>query len=305
MSVLSVNEIHTRRGIVKDDKGVRRATRVWQIATSDPYDEAVVIEASGSIVKRYDAYVTTNATDLNLLVRNIRIQQDTESRLHWTITAEYSDERKTSKDKEANPLLRETDISRSASSYQKIAEVAVDDNIGKSAYGTETAIVNSAGDPFVPPPQVDDTRYTITLAKNFATYDDQTGYDYTNSVNDGTYFGAATRTLKIASIDVPPKITEQVDGIGDVEYYRVTTTMEYRPETWDLSILDKGYNEFISGSTTQTQEISTSTASENGTQPVSEPVLLDGNGAQLAAGGTPSYRQYRYYREKDFDVLGY
>ena len=304
MSVLSVNEIHTGRGIVKDDKGVRRVTRVWQIATSDPYDEPVVIEASGSIVKRYDAYVTTNATDLNLLVRNIRIQQDTESRLHWTITAEYSDERKTSKDKEANPLLRETDISRSASSYQKIAEKAVNDNSGDSNYGNEGPILNSAGDLFVPPPQVDDTRYTLTFAKNFGTYDDQTGYDFTNSVNDATYFGAAARTLKIASIDVPPQITEKVDGVGDVEYYRVTTTMEYRPETWDLSIIDRGYNEF---KTVNTSSDGTKTILDEHDQPYSEPQPLNGSGTVLNHDSTSqvTYRQFRYYREKNFNSLGY
>lgn len=297
MSVVSVNEIHTGRGIVKDDKGVRRATRAWLLTTSDPYDEAVVIEASGSIVQRGQAYVTANATDLNLSVRKIDIKQNADSRLHWTITAEYSDERKTSKDKEPNPLLRETDITHSASAYQKVAETAVNDNSGDSDYGTETAILNSARQPFVPPPQVDDTRYTLTFAKNFSSYDAATGYGYTNSVNDGTYFGADARTLKIASIDVPPKITETVDGIGDVEYYRVTVAMEFRPETWDLSILDRGYYSLSTGGVLS--EINTTDG-----QPFAEPQLLNGSGAVLASTGTPEYRQYRYYREKDFNALG-
>ena len=304
MAIVAVTEIHTGRSVSADEKGVRTLQRVFRVQTDDPYTEQLTVLGASGIPIRGQTYSTTGGvSDITLTVRARNAVQD-EDRLFWTVTIGYSDKRTSEKDREPNPLLRDAEISRGFASFTKIAEKAVNDNFGEPGYGDEGPIVNSAGQPFVPPAEVDDPRYVLTITKNFATYSDDVGYQYRNAVNSDSWFGASERTWKIFNISVPPKITETVND-EEVEYFPVTVEMHFRPETWDLDIQDRGLKEFVTTGVSTNGSTGLKDIMDSGGQPHAEPQLLDGKGSALTGSASQaSYRKYRYYPEKPFNSLG-
>lgn len=305
MSINAVREIATGRGITSDEKGVRRLTRVYQVETTSQYDEQLTVLSASGVPRRGDFYSTTNGTaDINLTVRSVSAQQQSDSRLHWTVTVEYSDQRE-GEDNETppdpNPLLRPAVISRSFSSFQKVIEKGECLTDGSTDFGRDVPIYNSARMPFVPPPMIDDDRYTLTITKNFASFDDSFWRPYHNSINSNSFLGADAHTLKLRIASVPPKKFESVNDVN-VGFFEVTVELMYRPETWHYIPLDSGYYKIknaAAAASTDWEEIKNSDG-----QPYNTPPLLDGTGQPLVAGEDPIFLKYRVYEEKNFSLLG-
>ena len=114
------------------------------------------------------------------------------------------------------------------------------------------AVVNSAGDPFDPPIEVDDCRPELSITRVVLDSStvvlpfSQVGFRataYENTINnadvtiDNTTYG--TGKLKIAQYSADRLV------VGGVTYWRETIKIQFRDETWQLKIVDQGYRKKV------------------------------------------------------------
>jgi len=182
------------------------------------------------------------------------------------------------------------------------------------------AITNSADDPYQNPPEVDGSIHTLTVVKNFETYDpiffaqflgqttatgttgsnpeeddsnlgEQTG----GPVNDGEWWDYPKDTVRLVNVR-----SQFVNGVDvPMHYYRLTFTFLVNFATWTLWLLDQGFREYddVLGQYFLARDKTTG-------MPFSSPVLLDGSGIMLAKGKAPVFFGYDVYPPKKFDDLG-
>lgn len=266
------------------------STQQWLSKCTDRFDDESVIfpYGIGALILPVP-YSDFHPTRPLLLCRKLRWKQDKKSPLHGIVTADYSSEplNQSEKEQEENPLARRAKIRWNTAKYQKAIEK---DNANQ-------ATVNSAGDYFDPPPQVDRSRWTATIQKNLASVPSWI-IDYTDAVNASSFtfagLSVGARVAKIMSIEISDLQTD-----NDIDFYVFSYTLEFRPETWDLKILDQGLRYKVSTSRKQILDDSTPP------RPITSPKLLDGSGGILASPSpsTAVYKTFYVYNEKDFGVL--
>lgn len=179
----------------------------------------------------------------------------------WTITAEYSSEREMNED----PTQDAMQIRVYTEQFQKPAVFNKDNEL----------IVNSAGDPYDPPPMMDDSRRVISLVRNVATCPAWV-LDYQDAVNSDSFtvrgVTYAVGTGKVQSISLSDD--QKRNGI---DFYTLEVLIHLQKNGWILKTLDAGFRE-VSGSGGELINILNSGDGER----VSAPVPLDGSGAALA-----------------------
>lgn len=198
-----------------------------------------------------------------------------------------------------NPLLRPVRYSLEWASKTKIAEKDKDGN----------PMVNSAGDKFDPPVEVDDARPVLVATKNMDG--DNLGaiialaIEYKNAVNTGSFFGAGTRQAKVESITSGDLMEE-----NGFRYYAVVFRIQFDSDTWDFSIVDKGTQvlEVPEGGGDMVKvwprvKVATETAKVGD---LLDEVNLEPDGTMRDPSLPALFKEpaYRYYPEKDFSGLG-
>ena len=266
MGIVSVHEINPGRSGEKDRENNRRYVRVFGVEVDDVKTTAVQVRDAADLPSFGDFLDDLNGglVDNGVAVVEKTAQPPTEDNPYWwTVTVVY--------DRQGSPLTQHWEVNWGFARFQKAITKDVNGN----------AIVNSAGDPFDPPIEVDDDRPQLTITRYESSYSPTTAKTYKDAVNsdvvtiDGVTFPAYT--LKITSI------AAQRVAVNGTWYWRVTYTIEYRPETWRLQILDRGYRKKVVGGT-QVQMFDASSG-----VPHSAPKLLDGSGGDLAAGAAPVF----------------
>lgn len=233
-----------------------------------------------------------------------------ETKKHWLLVARYS----TEWDIDENPLDDPSKTQWSTESYQ--VPVAEDIHGG--------AIVNSAGDPFDPPGEKDDSRWTSVTRKNVANSVPAWIFAYQDGVNsdsytiDGKIIAAGEGKVSAIHLSEPQERNE-------IAYRVLTVTIHYRGEgddagsdgygsgsggdeiePWDLSLLDAGMRDLSAGGSGSAdcgglRKI----LSECDREPVDAPVPLDGEGVALDD-PTPDnavFLQFEVYRKRLFSQI--
>jgi len=154
---------------------------------------------------------------------------------------------------------------------------------------TPKLIVNTAGDP-LETAQREQAEWRIQIEGNRQTFDYTIAMAYVNAVNSDTWSGAAPGTIKCQGISGSKEV-EQVNG-SEVSYWKVTTELAYRPETWTLKLWDVGYNQIKSGKWGKILD--------KLNEPVSDPVALS-NGVAKTPGQPPDMLSFKVYRELNFN----
>lgn len=262
----------------------------WRAVTSTNFDRTSTVYQYGldnGILPI--AWVSYHPWLTGHLCRNVKVRQQSGEPRHWQIEAEYSTAPSEDQEQqEENPLNRPAKRKWRTNKYRQ----AIDRDVNNQA------ILNSAGDYFDPPVEVDRSHWTCTVTKNVA---DVPSYilDYEDAVNNAAItlggISIAQYTAKIDELDISELKIE-----GDYEYYEFTYTLEFRREKWQpLKVLDQGMR-FKSGSDRK-QIMDNSTPA----RPVSSPRLLDGAGAVLSnpTPATAVYRDFTVYYAKSFTVL--
>lgn len=101
-------------------------------------------------------------------------------------------------------------------------------------------IVNSAGEPFNPPPtkQVFHPKLTISRNESIDTDAMTLARRYAGKVNADVFWGAAAGEARITGISAKPFQREGQDG-DRTPYIKMTYTIQFA-DTWKLSLLDQG-----------------------------------------------------------------
>src|SRR5579884_2127166 len=234
MAVLSVREIWNGRRGSADEKAVREYARVFRVVTSNSLDGALVAETAvdpfngTAIPNLFASYIEPNGTtfDLTAIARKIDVVQDDSDPNTWLVTVSYSNRTDLPELGNPNPLLRPSEIKWSFAQFQRIADVDI--------YGA--AVVNSAGEAFDPPAEKDDSRPVLVVTRNEAGFDPGIAYLYRDAVNSDAFFGAPPGTAKIQAIEA----TRHYEN--NFFYWQVTYTIHFRPDGWNLNLLDQGFN---------------------------------------------------------------
>ena len=214
MSVVSVKEVWNGRDGDHDISGERTYSKVYIVTTDSKYDDFATVSSSASLPRRGD----NHPSDFDAYCQKVTGTQASFSPTVWNVTAAYSNKREASDD----PTEDAAEYEWSTEQFQRPAFKDKDGN----------AIVNSAGDPYLPGLDQDDSRRVVTITKNYQNVPSWV-QDMQDAVNssaitiDGLTIGA--RKAKVQSVTVGKRFTR-----NDIEYRTVTIAIHLRRETWGL-----------------------------------------------------------------------
>lgn len=286
MAVVSVQEIWDGREGSMDEAFVRRYTRVFRVTTNSTQDgPETVLNVGASLPLMGQPWNDGTSVDVGARCVRLSPSQDQDNPMLWLVRVEYTSETPsfTTRDPTLwtqDPLGRPAEVEWDFEAYKRVAQ---QDQAGN-------AILNSAGDPYDPPLEVDDHRLILKLAWNQLDYDPQAALGYQDAVNSDQFAGADPGFCKIRKYK--GKLTYETGLV----FYRMECEIEFRDELIQPQLLDAGY-QVISGG----KKI---TALDQNGQPYSHPVLLDGAGGQLAVNGVPVLTTYAVYRTVAFGSIG-
>jgi hypothetical protein len=265
------------------------STRRWLCVTSHNYHTSADVYQYGldnNILPL--PYVSYHPVLVGHSCRNVKVTQDDGAPRKWTIEATYSSKPIKENQAEENPLNRPAQIEIETASYRRAIWSDINGN----------AVLNSAGDYFDPPVEIDVGYWTFRVKKNVA---DIPTYllDYENAVNNAAFtirgLSIGQYEAKLSNIRVGDLKIE-----GDYQYFEFSYTMERRREKWiPLKVLDQGLRFKSEANRKHIMDNSTPP------RPVTSPRLLDGNGAVLSD-PTPTnakYREFTVYYARNFSVL--
>ncbi len=145
------------------------------------------------------------------------------------------------------------------------------------------AITNSSGETPDPPLTEDVEDIVFRAVYNTATFDAGISSLYKGAVNSDVWFGFPIETAKVITFSGSRKASETVP------YWEITQETQIRQyDTWAKRYLDQGFRikQDVNG-ITGLQEYET--IKDSNGDPLSQPVLLDGNGQQLKAVASPVF----------------
>lgn len=280
MSVIFAAERADQRTGTGNSDGSRSYTRLFWVVTNDHNDGPLTIGNSGFVPAVFDVYIAGNDIDVGARVERVTPLQPTNDPYYWEVRVEYSSQ---AIQEIQNPLARPTDIQWGFQIYQKPIIKDINGN----------GIVNKANQLFDPVPEIDDCRPTLTFTKNLATFDYNLAYTYVNSINATAWYNGAAQTWKCMNISS----SQQIEN--GIYFYPTSFEFQYHYETWKLYILNFGRMQLVGGKLRDCLD-------DQG-QPVSEPVPLDSNGAQITSPTltsiTSNILSFDVYRQQEFNNL--
>lgn len=311
MPTFTVVELGARKGS-EDENGFRTYVRRWRVtAPSTDYGPRRVVQEVG--VRRGDLYEIGTFTKVvgdNGAVSYVPVEdwaerdlcycngietQETdvegdEDGVDWIVTATYG---VWNPDKTESPLDEPPDLSWSFASYNRLADRAYDDE-GNLA----VPIVNTAGDPFDPPTEIDDPRPVLTVVVNLPYpqgYSPARAYAYRNAVNADEFFSVPPGYVKA----VPP-VAQRLYHPECGFYWKVTYEFHFNPDGWLRTILNQGTRQLNAAG-----DGYASILTETG-QLATDPVPLDQDGRALGPGDDPLFLDFAVYPVKPFvDFYGF
>tara|TARA_R100000808_G_scaffold7070_1_gene20810 strand:- start:23149 stop:24093 length:945 start_codon:yes stop_codon:yes gene_type:complete len=246
----------------------------------------------------------------------VNVKRIANSRQVWEVTTTYTNKFDEDDKDDDNPLNRPWKLSWSSQSFQKVAERGIKREtidatgatvVNAPAGNVEGPIVNSAGDGFDPPVQIEGSDWQVVAKKNIATVPTWL-MDYRDAINAsgitiaGISFGS--QELRISGMSIGEYTVE-----NEIGYYPFEITINQKSETWMRELLDQGTHEIrVINANGQSTESRMRIVDKAG-QHVTEPVRLDGSGQKLTPDNADIdksifIRYQVYLKEKDFSALG-
>lgn len=164
-------------------------------------------------------------------------------------------------------------------------------------------ITNSAGDPLEDAVK-EHAEFRLSVTVYALTAAEWTGIarEYTNATNSDAWNGGAARTWKCQGCSAQ-LVTESVSG-AKFELWEISWEFAYREQTWDLVLLDIGYNQLVDdeGQPTQGGTKKKAIVGQD-KKPVSGPVGLNGFGIAVTPPAEPADRTFVVYKQKAFKPI--
>ncbi len=281
MAVTEVEEIWDGRRMAYDDQAERTYVRSFRVLTDDAQTAQLSVLFATGIPQRFDTYADPDGNvDLAAFVQELTAEQEQDDPQVWVVRATYSSKLTQPDFGADDPLSRPTEI--------EFDSVKVTRPLTIDAAGVN--VLNSAGDPFDPPIETEECRFTIVLTRNLLAFDYSAASAYVNSINSDAWFGFAAAEVKCTGIKAR-RIFEKA-----LFYWQVTFTFEAKPGgSWNLTVLDIGYYQIVNGSR---QLILDKFGAA-----LTSPAALNGQGQQVPPPGKPALLGFSPYPSKPFNQL--
>ena len=267
--VLSVREVAGDTGSYDRDT-TREYTRNFHVRVSSPVGAYNAIVTHPLIPKRYQAHPEDSQA---YCVRLTPTRRTGYFPPLFDVAAEYTS--KLDEEQDENPLERPAEIEWEDVDYQEPSETDID---GK-------AVLNTAGDPFIPPLELDKSRWIISVSRNLAAAPKWL-LSYSNAINSDS--------VKIQGIQFKPRQLK-LKGLrigkfqieNDVKFLVVKFKL-HTAETWITKRLNRGFNELVAMPTGELDESGQPILEarkqrillDDG-EPPSDPQFLDENGVRI------------------------
>jgi hypothetical protein len=299
MSVVSVNEYYDRGG--SQDQTKTDFSRTFKVLVDDYRDGAAVIFAHPDIPSILSSYVCSGSESWSSSLLRTRTAKmlggnDTDGFL-WDVECKYSTKGEGEEQAgQENPILQPTQISIGTNRYQRAVDT---DRTRTTEFPDGKRIANSAGTPFDPPLEVDDSRPYLVLTKNVAFFSLAWLEDYKDATNSDPYLGFVRYFWKVASISADRDYWDAPTG-GRFYYWKVQLEIEGNDLLWHpVKILDRGRKHKGPGGTLLPIRVGTDR------RPVQDPVLLDGAGNDNQDADFKGYwLEFDIYKRRSFGALG-
>lgn len=282
----------------------------WTIRVTSKLDDVVSIRNYGQSTLDANGrpylpipYVTEHPTLPSLVCHNLSITQDTSGPLLWNATATFSSrpvsESQANQTEASDPLARRATFTWSSTQYQQA--------IARDINGR--AVVNSAGDPYDPPVEIQRSRAVCTIQKNVVQIP---GWilDYENAVNSDTFvidgLTIPQYACRLSGIGLSEIKREKI-AIGIEFTYRVfSCKLEFNRDLWHpLKVLDLGYRQRDVTDGSGARRIPIYEDGTSSSRPVTTPRLLNGSGYVLSNPSTTTARfnDFSVYPLKPFNAV--
>ena len=229
MAIVSCDEMLGQDG-GRNEKNEGEYTRKFRVIVGNHLDNAVTILAYAGIPRIGDMYATMGGdVDPAAVCKEVRAAQDDDAWKIWEVEAKFGkateDTQSQTPQQIQNPLKRPADIGWGFSRHSRSLFRDVDNK----------PVLNSAGDFFDPPPEIDDSRPVLTISRNEGGFDASRAIEYQDAVNSDSFFGFSPGQVKVASISSQRQIE------NNIVFWKTTYEFEMRQDKWvPLEILDVG-----------------------------------------------------------------
>lgn len=301
MAYTLIKETAEGRSAGVDQKYQRTYARVFIVRTSSSSYGAAYAASHPSLPRIWNRH----PDDSIAFCTGLDVSQDGNDPQQWRITANYAyyeadaavdtqQKGQDPADRVENPLSRPRDYGISTSSYNFATQYAC--NTSTNAY--TVPIVNSAGDPFLPPAEVVKGAATITVGLNSTVSPSATWIAAIGALNASTYtVGPYVIGAGLAKLD---SVSATKTFENDVSYWRWSLSFSYRPSGWAYVVMDAGKRRKVGGVSPPI------TITVNGV-PVSSPVPLTGAGRPMTQtqidAGSYTYLTFHIYPRVSFPSL--
>lgn len=298
MAITSVTRVWHGETWSDEKDGSREYEELYRVISNDPNEAAITVRSHASIPALWSTY----GDDIAAVCTGRSARRIDASRLVWEVTARF-EWRPEDSDDDEDPLDRDPKIRWTSQLFNK--------PIVKDRNGD--ALVNSAGEYFDPPVEVDFVRWTANIQFN-ATSIPTNIRSYAGAVSNGaiTIDGESISTGKarVVGLDISEV---QYWGEAQTPYRSITMAIECRDDEdddFELSILDQGMHSKGADDSLQDIFIDPPDDAPAGAQPerTTVPVLLDGSGQPLATPSDPTTAVFLPFdnpaiREKDLTIF--
>lgn len=279
----------------------RTYTSTYEVITDSVTDGAITaIEAVGIPAYRslYSWYAEVDPWAFcDTISADIRSVEDT--RKLWVVTVTHSTRPATrcGDTRIENPLDEPPIISGSFAQFSRPAIWDIDGE----------PICNSVDEPFVPAPEMDDSRDTLIVEVNTEDIDLVLRARFKDAINDAVHWGLAQYTIKLQ------QWAWQIAYHGTCGAYirnRFEFGISYAEDNegnvigWLFSLLDAGFRHKADCGAAEEEDKYLTNRDAHDNQ-IHQPRPLDGAGGlvSIACGDDPTFLKFHVYKEKDFSEL--
>jgi hypothetical protein len=255
MAVTSVKEIHPGRGGNLDERGQRSYQRRFRVVVNDRYDDPVVVGNAPGIPRLGNPYLTARGRDDGSVVKAVVPTPDDNNPYLWFVDVEYGalamDLAQTGADGTTHTPGTGSGTGGTPDTVQgqnptdNLPEIELDyvhftRPIQKTITGQ--SIVNTAGDAFDPPPEVDAERLVLRITRNELEASMNLHRTFRNKLNVYAFAGEPPLTWKMR-----PLRARFIGFWNGIACYRTTYEFENREEGWKLNVWSRGHRERVGG----------------------------------------------------------
>lgn len=296
MSVVSCRETFPRRsGEFRAVGGETTLRRHFRVKTSSMADDENTIMASGELPAPGQRHPARGAA----IADRFTFDQFADSGFLWDVVIEYTTVSGGTlpQAQPFDPTVRLPEISWDGVQFRKpvLRAALLDGPAGSPRTPPDYPLCNSAGVPYNPPLEKDDSRPTATVVRNLLVCPPWI-LDYQDAVNSDTF--------TLDGITVQPYYAKmnavRVSGMrfeNGFFFRSVTMVVQLNRQSWDEGLLDAGHEELLEAESDPVEALYAQRRKivDASGLPVTEDRLLDGKGRAMPEGSLPSYRYYRVY----------